>query len=481
MPAAPHASRRRRILAVAVVALAGAGAGIYASRHAVERYQVRRVLSRTRELLDAAKLELSRDRIEPAFLHLLAYTETFADDVNGWIALADLHVKAAQLREAEAALTRALQLDPLRERLRTRRASLRSRIGRHHGALVDAQAALQRDRGDAEAAAILRAESARMREGDAATSQRAELAASSRSAAAENWPGQLGATIRDFLAELKARRWSNATRIAHSARDAYPDTMLGPWLEGVVAFSAGELTPAEERFEQALKISPRSHRVITNLVPLWSRQGGPSNVAEHLVALTDRDPGFTYPLPIAARAWLEAAQPGQAEATIRRMFALLPDSPLPYREVATFYLLVDRASEAIATAADGLSRFPGDADLHLLQGRARLLLGDREEAIRAFEATLAVQPDDQMAAAQLARLLVTARQDEASHVRALALVRDLELDAPSDAEVLAAMGIVASRAGKDPQRARHWLDAAKALGTDDPELSREIASPQSPR
>jgi tetratricopeptide (TPR) repeat protein len=427
-------------------------------------------------MLALARVELSRDRIEPAFLHLLAYTEAFPDDVAGWVALADVRAKAGQPQEEEAALTQAVQLDPGRDRLRTRRASVRSRIGRHHGAIVDAQAALQRDLADADAAAILRSELARTRDVAAA---RGEVALSTRSGAAENWPGTLGPMIRDFLAELKARRWTEATRIAHSAREEYRDSMLGAWLEGVVAYSAGELTQAAERFEEALKVSPRSHRALTNLVPLWSKQGGPENAAQRLVALTDADPGFTYPLPIAARAWLEAAQPARAEATIRRMFTLLPASPVPYREVATFYVLVDRSSEVISTAGDGLSRFPGDAELHLLEARARLLLGDREGAIRAFEAALAVRPDDQMAAAQLARLLVTARQDAASHARALALVRDLELDAPAGAEVLAAMGIVTSRLGKDPQRARRWLEAAKALGTDDPELAREMA--QSPR
>jgi len=121
------------------------------------------------------------------------------------------------------------------------------------------------------------------------------------------------------------------------------------------------------------------------------------------------------------------------------MFSLLPASSLPYREAATFFLLVDRASEAISTAADGIARFPADPDLHLLQGRAWLSLGDREAAIRSFDAALRLRPDDQVAAAQLARLLVTARKDAASRARALALVRSLKVDHPSDEEVLTAM------------------------------------------
>src|SRR5205085_1761310 len=158
-------SSRRRTLAVAVLAVVGVAVAIHAGRHFVARYQTRRMSLRAHQLLDLAGRELSRDRIEPAFLHLLAYTETFPDDADGWIALADLRTKAAQPQEAEAALTQALQLDPEREHLRTRRARLRSRIGRHHGAVVDAQAALERDPRDADASLIVRTELARIRGG----------------------------------------------------------------------------------------------------------------------------------------------------------------------------------------------------------------------------------------------------------------------------------------------------------------------------
>src|SRR5438067_9387363 len=215
MSAALPGSRRRRTFAVAVLAAVGVAAAIYGSWQFVARYQTRRIFARAHQLLDVAAVELSQDRIEPAFLHLLTYTEMFPDDADGWIALADLRAKAAQLQEAEAALTQALQVAPQREHVRTRRASVRARIGRHHGALVDAQAALERDPRDPEASLILRTELARMRAAGTAPPSGVEL--SPRSAAAENWPGKLGPTIRDFLAEPRATRWSNATRISRSA------------------------------------------------------------------------------------------------------------------------------------------------------------------------------------------------------------------------------------------------------------------------
>jgi len=291
---------------------------------------------------------------------------------------------------------------------------------------------------------------------------------------AENWPGDLGVTIRDFSTETRQRNWAAATRIARSARDRYPRTMIGPWLEGVIAQGEGNLLQAEEAFLAALAMAPRSHRAVSNLIPVWSRQKGPEYTLERLLALVERDPGFTYPLPIAAQASLEAARPSQAEATIRRLL-VNPDAPSAYRAVADFYLRVDRAGEAMAVAAQGLSRFPSDAELHALQGRAALLIGDREAAIRAYEAAVAAKPDDSTAAAQLARLLAKNRTDAGSRERAMGLVRDLQLDRASDPEVMAAMGVVILTAGGNARSALPWLEAAREQMPEDPGIRFHLA------
>jgi hypothetical protein len=105
----------------------------------------------------------------------------------------------------------------------------------------------------------------------------------------------------------------------------------------VVELSNRRLESAERLFHEALAVSPRSHRPITNLITIWSTQQGVLHTADQLVALAERDPGFTYPFPIAARAYLEADQPARAESTARLALTALPDSPLPYRDVALLY------------------------------------------------------------------------------------------------------------------------------------------------
>ena len=447
--------------------------------------------------LALADLELRRGRTEHAFLHLVSYTDLVPEDVEGWMRLADVQARSGQAIEEEVALTRALEIEPGRDRLRGRRAGVRLRLGKLRSALADATIAVEADARDVEAWIVLcravlsmrgraQADEAIRRAIAAAGPDRRLLDLAGEPPAQAppdgppaghtgNWPGDLGAIARQFLASMRARDANGVASVVRSARERYPGTFLAPWLGGVAALAEGKMEEAERELLEALASSPRSHRVVTNLIGLWSRQHGPSYTGDRLVALVERDPLFTYPLPIAAHAYLEDAQPAKAEATVRRLFALLPSSPVPFRETAEFFLAVDRASDAIATAEDGLRRFPGDAGLHVLLARSALLLGDRERALAFWEDALKARPDDQRAAAQLARLLATARKDDASRARALQLVHELELDQPRDADVLTAMGTVLLGPGGDPRRARNWLLLARQAAPEDPSVRYQLA------
>ena len=402
------------------------------------------------------ELYLRRSDVERAFLELQAYTDAFPDDADGWADLAQVRLLASQPLQAEAAIERAVGCSPGRADLRLRRAELRYRTGHFHGALVDAQRIGSK--------AIARDAEARLAAADCAPAKFEPVAVD-----AAAWPGTLGETIREFLAATHGRNWSAASALVSRARSEFPGTMLGPWLDGLASLRMGDLDHAEESFRLALAVAPRSHRPLGNLIALWSHQHGPAYSADQLVRIVDGDPQFTYPLPIAAAAYLEDSRPSKAEATIRRMFVALPSSPLPFREVARFFLQLDRTSDAIATATQGLQRFPGDAELLREQALGYLKLGDREAALASWEAALAAQPDDETATAQIAKLLV-----RASKARALQLVRALECDAPSDPEVLGAMGTVLLEVG-DARRARLWLEAARDRAPESPQLRYQLA------
>jgi tetratricopeptide (TPR) repeat protein len=452
-------------------------------------------LGEARERL--ARLDLQRGHLEDAFLGFQSLAELEPDRPEGWRGLARVRLEAGQLEEALFALDRALEADPSATETRRERARLRDRVGQHLGALLDARRLLEADARDVQTWVIrirseraIRGEKAAVEAAQGAIAQagreRALIAELSPTAApapvapptlkegfadrADRWPGTLGPLMRDVASNLRRRDWAAAAALASRARRDHPGSWLGPWLEGVVDQARGDLDAAETRLLEALALSPRSHRAVTNLVAVWSRRHDTLTGADRLVALVDADPGFEYPLPIAARTYLEADQPARAEATARRLLAAAPGSPRPYGDLATLYLELDRPSDALQICEQGLARFQDDPELLLREGRSKAALGDHQGAISAYDTLLARQPDHHLGAAELAILLVDVRGDAGSSQRALALVHGLELDGPLEPEALGAIGRVSLKVSRDSARALHALELAVRGAPEDPSL-----------
>lgn len=480
---------------------------IAAGRASDARAALHRALARKPDLVAARQtlgaLELGEGHLEQAFLQFQALTDQQPLSAEAWLGLAAVRARAGQPAETAAALDQVLDLDPAQVEARSQRAEVRLELDQDEGALFDAAAATQANRKDVRAWLVLARATARV-QGTAAGLEvldRAVAEAGSdpllrdersaiqaghpRSAGSERlrqapgdhanrWPGALGALMRDFVANVQRQDWSGAEALVTAARDAYPETMMAPWLQGLLELSNQRLESAERLFRQALKFSPRSHRPVSNLITVWSAQKGPLYTGDRLMALAEEDPGFLYPLPIAAHAFLEGDQPARAESTARLALTAFSDSPLAYREVAALYLELDRASDAAAVCEQGLGRFPTDAQLQLLRARASALLGDRERAIQQYEVLLPRWPDVPIAAAELAALLMETRTDAPSRQRALGLVGALEHDGPMEPEVLGAMGRVYLQAG-NPEAALAVLEPAVRGSPGDPSLHLQLA------
>jgi tetratricopeptide (TPR) repeat protein len=403
---------------------------------------------------------------------------------------------AAQIEEALFALDRLLETAPGDTEARRERARLRDGIGQHQGALIDATRLLEADgrdvqawvakihaerriRGETAATAVLQEAIAKVGEDPSLVAERSSTTPRPGAGPltpkegfpdrADRWPGKLGPLMGDLGNDLRRQDWAAAEALAAQARHDHPGSWLGPWMEGVVDQARKNLDGAEARLLEALAVSPRSHRAVTNLVAVWSRRYDRLTGADRLVALVDADPGFEYPLPIAARTYLEADQPARAEATARRMLSAAPGSPRPSDDLATLYLELDRPGEALQACEQGLARFPGDPELMLRVARSKAALGDRPGAISAYEALVARQPDHHLGAAELAVMLLERGDADASR-RAVALVHGLELDGPLEPEALGAIGRVALKTSGDPTRAVQALELAVRGAPEDPTL-----------
>ena len=416
-----------------------------------------------------AILELRLGNPELAFLEFESLTELRPEDPNGWIGLADLMVKGGLLEAPEAALDKALAAAPERADAHSLRAEIRFRLGRYHGARLDAQAA------GADASKLLEQSgsapvpSSRVRA--EAQSGRDKLAALAR----EHWPGRLAQMRRALEVHLRQQNWTAAERVVESARRTYPEGAFAPFLAGILELARGDADEAEKYLSESLTSAPRSPVVATALAKTWSRKKGAAFAGEQLMRLAERDPGFAFARSMAARAYMDARDPIQAEAALRRGLVLQPDSPLPYQHLADHYLDVDRSTDALSVLQEGLDRLPRDLDLQMTLAQVSADLGKAKDAIRIYDDVLSRRPDLDLVEYRVGALLASQDEKGASSKRLLQIVRRLQSDRPSDPLLLDDLGWAHYRAG-DTNRARALLQAAVNGAPDEPRPHFHLAA-----
>jgi predicted Zn-dependent protease len=424
-----------------------------------------------------ATMELGLGNREVAFLEFQTLTEMQPQDPDGWIGIADLLVKGGLLVAPEAALDQAIAAAPTRADARLLRGEIRFRLGRYHGAHVDAQAAVAEAPKDAAARGLL----ARSAAGGPAPVPSARFRAETQSTgnrfasvAREHWPGRLAQIRQALELEMRQQNWTAAQRIVDSARQAYPETAFAPFLAGIVELAQNHAGEAERYLSESLKSAPRSPVVATALAKAWSRKNGAGFAGERLMGLAERDSGFAFARYLAAHAFVDARDPAAAEAALRRGLVLQPDSSVPYQHLADYYLEVDRSAEAMSILQQALDRFPHDPDLQIMAAQTSAQHGNPKEALRIYEEVLSRRPDLDVIEYKLAGLLAS-ENDGASSRRLLQLLQDLQSDHPSDPLLLDGLGWALYRAG-DPSRGRASLEAAVNGAPDEPSPHYHLAA-----
>lgn len=441
--------------------------------------------------LQLARLELDQRQPEHAYLELRTLTELQPQLASAWIELAQLMQTRGLLEEPEAALTQALEAEPANADALKLRGTLRYHLGAHYSAALDMRRWFATQPAKPENTEVkARLEAALARPADLPALLRGLLppapgsTSPTRSARdeerfdgglpRERWPGQLALLRQQLQAALQKQDLKAAQALAAQARQAYPDTIYGPWLQGIVQLAQRDHAAAEHSLHQALALAPRSQLVITGLTKIWVQTKGADYAGAQLLKMAEADPELGFALRMAAVAYLKGRQPAKAEAALRRGLQRHAQSPKPYRELARFFLELDRAGDALFFCDQGLQRAPQDAPLLGLRARIAAQLKDKDGAIAAYEKHLAAQPDSQDSRAALARLLVT-HEDQAARTRALYLLATLEVDAPANASVQGAIGWVYAQAGQTAS-ALQWLKLAALNAPDDPAIRYHLAS-----
>jgi tetratricopeptide (TPR) repeat protein len=291
----------------------------------------------------------------------------------------------------------------------------------------------------------------------------------------ERWPGRLAQMRQALEVQLRQQNWTEAQRIVESARRTYPDTAFGPWLAGILELARGNADGAEKYLYEAMAAAPRSPMILLGMAKTWSRKKGAAFAGDELVRLAERDPAFAFARYLAARAYIDARNPAQAEATLRRGLELQRDSAVPYLHLADYYLELDRAAEALDVCQQGLERFPQNLDLQTMLAQISAGLGKTDNAMRTYEDILSRAPGLDLVVYKLAMLLALQDNDEPIRARSMQIMQHLQADMPSDPVLLDTLGWLHFRA-QDTRRARELLEAAVRGAPENPTFHFHLAT-----
>jgi tetratricopeptide (TPR) repeat protein len=241
-------------------------------------------------------------------------------------------------------------------------------------------------------------------------------------------PTNIAAQELLFRVQASRKDLVGARKTAQLVRSARPDLALGDYLTGLVDRAENKPDAARESFERALKLQPDSAEPLTALVELLVSQKHTDVAIARLDALVAAQPKNAVPANLRGELLVSVNRVPDAIASFQQAIAIAPTWWVPYRGQALAHLLVRENDLAIQGYQAGIKATGAPAlrtDLATLYERT----GRPDDAIRVYEEFVRSSPDSDLAANNLAMLLVNYRKDPQSMARARELTVRLEKSA----------------------------------------------------
>jgi len=212
-----------------------------------------------------------------------------------------------------------------------------------------------------------------------------------------------------------------ARAAAEALEKLEPKSAVGFYLEGVAALGDKHPDQGEHALLQALELEPDSVDVLSELARLDFSRGKPDAAVARVRAAAARSPKSAPARNLLGEMLAETHQPAAAIESFQAASSMAPTWWLPWRNLSLIRRTQGDLAGAVAADEAGLKALPNQpvlsnqlADLYEAQHR-------NDDAQRVYEGLLAVNPELDIAANNLAMLLLTERNDPASFERAESL------------------------------------------------------------
>jgi predicted O-linked N-acetylglucosamine transferase (SPINDLY family) len=334
-----------------------------------------------------------------------------------------------RLDEAEAALRRAIALDPRFALARKSLARLLPERGDLAGAEAEFRAALALDPNDAEMHLHFgRMLTQQARHADALAAFERAVALHPSWAEASNSLGSAfgelnrrdeaetafrrALALRPRFAEalcnlgtllFDSRRFDEAQTVLRAALEVNPDFASACFTLGKTLNHLGRSEEAIEAYRRTVKLTPDAAGAQNALGALLAEAGSFTEAEGLLRRAVELNPGFAAAHTNLGSLLQDTNRPAEAEPHLRTALELAPDNWIAAHNLTNLLRNVRRLDEAEAIARRALALKPNSADSYI--GLANVLVGkasgDLSEALNLYRKAIALDPDSLMAHANL--------------------------------------------------------------------------------
>jgi tetratricopeptide (TPR) repeat protein len=248
---------------------------------------------------------------------------------------------------------------------------------------------------------------------------RADEAITLLESAVRSVPGAAGTPARTALVQayLAKPDLPAARTAAEDLKTLRPDLSIGSYLAGQVAQRQQRPADAQREFERALQLQPSATDVLTALADLeFARGQHPQAIALVRDAL-EREPRNAVTQNLLGELYMKDATYPAAVRALEEAMRLAPTWWPPYRNLALVKLAIKDTAGGVAAYEAGVQATQEPAlvidlaAIYVHQGRI-------DDAIHQYEVLHERRPQMELAANNLAMLLVTYRTDQVSLDRA---------------------------------------------------------------
>jgi len=248
--------------------------------------------------------------------------------------------------------------------------------------------------------------------------------------------GDLGEALKKIDAALKIspadlEAMGTKVDILHAKKDtkgaqaalekikkAHPDNAMGYYVLGQLYLSQKKYDSAIHEFEQAMAKSKDISVPLTSIVTANLAQHKPGKAVTRLNAVLKEFPKHPVVHELLGEVYIFQKKYDEAEQSVRQAIDANPKWNVPYRTLGNIYFAKGDAAKAGQVYQQGLNAIPDNPELQMLLAGSYERTRSYDKAIDVYEKVLSKNSANDIAANNLASVIVDHRQDPQSLKRA---------------------------------------------------------------